>query len=346
MDAYTGDLSAIIIQNLPIWVELRRTPAREIALHDNWEEKIERMALATMEEDVTMLAGVPSWSLVLLKRILELKGVQSIHEVWPNFELFVHGGVSFKPYKSQFEALSKGPQLNYLETYNASEGFFGIQDSLLSDELLLMLDYGMYYEFIPLTEVGKEFPISLSLSDVQIGEVYALVISSNAGLWRYMLGDTVRITSVHPFRIQVAGRTKLFINAFGEELMIDNAEEAIKFACEQCCASVAEYTAAPIFMNLNGKGAHEWLIEFDKAPTDFDAFMRLVDLRLCEVNSDYAAKRAFDLNMSAPLGTIVAPGTFFHWMKMNGKLGGQHKVPRLSNDRKIIDEVKQFCELV
>ncbi len=338
-DSYVGDLSAIIIRNLPFWVELKRIPSREIALMENWDEKIESMALSTMDEDVRMIAGVPSWTLVLAKRILEIKGASNLREVWPNMELFMHGGVSFKPYAAQFKSLIPGPGMHYLETYNASEGFFGIQDRLGADDMLLMLDYGIYYEFMPMEELGKEFPITLSLNDVEIGQNYAIIISTNAGLWRYMPGDTVRFTSTWPFRIQVSGRTKHFINAFGEELIVDNADVAIRDACLASDAVVRDYTAAPIYMTGTETGAHEWLIEFEKEPEDFALFCKELDASLRKINSDYDAKRAFDLSLRAPIVQSVPRDTFLTWLKQKGKVGGQHKVPRLSNDRKILEEV-------
>lgn len=338
-DCYTGDLSAIIIRNLPFWVELKRIPSKEIALMDNWEHKIEKMAKSTMEEDVRMIAGVPSWTLVLLKRIMEIRQTENILEVWPNLELFMHGGVSFKPYREQFDKLVKGKSLNYLETYNASEGFFGIQDRLVADDMLLMLDYGIYYEFMPLEELGKEDPQTLNLDEVELGKSYALIISTNAGLWRYMVGDTIRFTSKDPYRVQVSGRTKHYINAFGEEVIVENAEDAINTACLECDASVSDFTVGPIFMGDEGKGAHEWLIEFDHGPNCMKTFTEKLDSRLREINSDYDAKRSFDLNLQAPVVRNLAPGTFYQWLKKKGKLGGQHKVPRLSNDRHYIEEV-------
>ncbi len=345
-EGYTGDLSAIIIRNLPIWVELRRAPSRDIALMDNWEEKIERIAQTTMDEDIYMMAGVPSWTLVLLKRILELKGTNNIRDVWPNLELFWHGGVSFKPYRDQFKRLIPSNQMNYVETYNASEGFFGIQDRLNSEDLLLMLDYGIYYEFMPMTEYGKANPKTIGLKEVEIGENYAMVISTNGGLWRYLIGDTVRFTSKYPFRIQVSGRTKHYINAFGEELMVDNADDAIRHASMGTGALVADYTAAPVFMSEDATGAHEWLIEFDQHPTDIELFRSLLDEKLKQVNSDYEAKRAFDFVLQKPIVMVLPKGTFYNWLKEKDKLGGQHKVPRLCNDRKYVDDVIQFLEPV
>lgn len=341
-EAFTGDLSAIIIENLPIWVELRRTPNKEIALLDNWEEKIEKMAKATMNEDVSILCGVPSWSLVLLKRIMELKNASSILEVWPNLELYMHGGVSFKPYKSQFEKLIPKTGMNYVESYNASEGFFGIQDTLHGDDLLLMLDYGIFYEFMPMSELGKENPETLLLDEVEIGPNYALVISTNAGLWRYLIGDTVRFTSKEPYRIQVSGRTRHYINAFGEELIIENADEAIKRASIATGARVNDYSACPVFMTEQETGAHEWMIEFDKPPQKLEHFTKHLDTALKEVNSDYAAKRSFDLNLREPIVHQAPCGTFYEWMKSRGKIGGQNKVPRLSNERNYMDALLSF----
>jgi hypothetical protein len=306
---------------------------------DNWEEKIELMARATMEEDVSMIAGVPSWTLVLLRRILEITGKNNIREVWPNLELFWHGGVSFKPYRTQFDHILGPGSFNYVETYNASEGFFGIQDRLEHDDLLLMLDYGILYEFMPLSELDSKNPKTLSLSEVEVGENYALIISTNAGLWRYMLGDTIRFTSRYPFRVQVSGRTRHYINAFGEELMIENADEAILKACEATGAVITDYTAGPVYMSDDAKGAHEWLIEFERQPNDLSVFTETLDNTLKKLNSDYEAKRAFDLNLKAPIVRALPPGTFYEWLKSKGKLGGQHKVPRLCNDRRYIEEV-------
>jgi hypothetical protein len=338
-EGYTGDLSAIIIRNLPIWVELKRTPSREIALMENWEEKIEAMAQATMHEDVCMMAGVPSWTLVLLKRILELKGAAHISEVWPNLELFWHGGVSFKPYRDQFQRILGKPEMNFMETYNASEGFFGIQDRLGADDLLLMLDYGILYEFVPLDELHTSNPRTLSLNEVEIGENYAIVISTNAGLWRYLVGDTVRFTSRYPFRVQVSGRTRHYINSFGEELMVENADHAVHHACLHTGAHMAEYTAAPIYMSESGTGAHEWLFEFSVPPNDLSVFGNVLDTELRKINSDYEAKRASYFVLQAPVLRVVPEGTFYEWLRCKGKLGGQHKVPRLCNNRQYVDEV-------
>ena len=338
-DAYSGDLSAIIIRNLPLWVEVRRTPVIETALLDNWEVKIEQMARETMREDVRCIAGVPSWTLVLLRRILELSGARNIMEVWPNLELFMHGGVSFRPYREQFEALIPSHTMNYLESYNASEGHFGIQDRKGADDMLLMLDYGIFYEFMPLAELGKPAPRTVLLGEVEVGEQYAMVISTNGGLWRYMPGDTVRFTSVKPYRIQVSGRTKSYINAFGEELIVENADRGIEAACKATGAVVSEYTAAPIYMEAEGLGGHEWIIEFAQGPSDLDTFIDTLDTTMRSLNSDYDAKRRGDMALRRPVVHAVEPGTFHAWMRQRGKLGGQNKVPRLSNDRTLIDSL-------
>ncbi len=338
-DAYTGDLSAIIIRNLPIWVEVRRTPVIETALMENWEEKVERMARETMREDVRSIAGVPSWTLVVLKRVLELTGKQHIMEVWPNLELFMHGGVSFRPYREQYLQLFPSPKVNYLESYNASEGFFGITDRHGSDELLLMLDYGIFFEFIPLEDMDREQPPTKLLHEVEAGREYALVISTNAGLWRYLTGDTVRFTSTMPYRIHVSGRTRSFINAFGEELIVENADRAIQAACMATGAVVSEYTAGPIYMDSEARGGHEWAIEFGAAPADLGQFTTVLDHTLRGLNSDYDAKRSTDTVLRLPVVHALPPGTFHLWMKERGKLGGQNKVPRLCNDRILLDQL-------
>lgn len=336
---YTGDLSAIIIKNLPFWVEQKRTPNREIALLQDWDEKIERMARATIDQDVVILAGVPSWSLLLIKRVMEMAGEEDLKKVWPNLQLFMHGGVSFKPYKRQYDALVPNGGLHYFETYNASEGFFGLQDRLGADDMLLMLDYGILYEFMPLEELGKTEPETLGLEEIELGTNYALVISTNGGLWRYVIGDTIRFTSLEPYRIQVTGRTTHFINAFGEELIVENADEAIRYASLHTNALVTEYTAAPIYMEGNRNGGHEWVLEFEVPPTDMQAFTTLLDARLKEINTDYRAKRSHDMVMRMPEVHVVPNGTFHQWMRAQGKMGGQHKVPRLSNNRKGLEQL-------
>ncbi len=339
-DSYFGDLSAIIVKNLPFWAEIRRTPSKEIALMSEWESKIEKMARSTINEDVLIIAGVPSWTMVLAKKVLEISGKSNLKEVWPNLELFMHGGVSFEPYKHEFQRLIPDKTMNYVETYNASEGFFGIQDQLDSNELLLMLDYGIYYEFIPMSSFdGVDSKEVCNLENVELHKNYALVISSNGGLWRYIIGDTIQFTSLKPFRFKITGRTKQYINTFGEEIIVDNAEKAIAFACEQTNSQLKEFTAGPIYMQAGQKGGHEWLIEFTKAPENKALFGSLLDEKLCELNSDYAAKRAYNLVLQAPLIQELPEGTFNKWLKSIEKLGGQNKVPRLSNNRQIIEEV-------
>ena len=338
-NAYYGDLSAIIMSNLPLWVQARRVPSLSIALMDDWEKKIDQLAESTMNKNVSVLSGVPSWMLIMIKRILEIKGAKSISEVWPNLELFMHGGVNFEPYREQYNALIPKEGMNYYQTYNASEGFFSIQEHNECDDMLLMLDYGIFYEFIPMENINDEQPKTIGLEDVEIGKNYALVISTNAGLWRYLIGDTVCFTSTSPFKIRVTGRTKHFINTFGEELIIDNAEKGLKIACQETNAIINEYTAGPIYMSDDAGGGHEWIIEFERKPECIEKFSKVLDLTLQEVNSDYEAKRSYRGNLSAPLIHSVQSGTFYNWMKGRNKLGGQNKVPRLSNDRKYLDEI-------
>lgn len=337
-----GDISAVILHNLPAWVQFIRTPDKAIALMDNWEEKIEKIARQTMGENIASITGVPTWTIVLARRMLEITGKKNLLEIWPNLELFIHGGVSFAPYRSQFQELIPGNKMNYLETYNASEGFFGIQDRLNRDDMLLMLDYGVYYEFMPLGELKHSFPKTLSLDEVETGVDYAMVISTNAGLWRYLIGDTVRFTSLSPFRIKVSGRTKHFINAFGEEVMIDNAEQALEIACQKTNAMVRDFTVSPVFFQGNEKAAHEWLIEFDRPPVSMEYFSELLDNALKSLNSDYEAKRYHNMALRAPVIVQMPPGIFYEWMKSRGKLGGQNKVPRLFNDRTFSDDILEF----
>jgi len=341
-ESYYGDLSAIIIQNLPWWAQFLRTPNLSIALMDEWESKIEKMAEVTMVEDVTNISGVPSWTLLLLKRILEKTGKSCIKEVWPNIELFAHGGVSFVPYREQYNKIISCDKMKYLETYNASEGFFGIQDRNNANDMLLMLDYGVYYEFIPADDFDKDEPRTLTLDEVETGKNYALVISTNAGLWRYKIGDTITFTSLSPHRIKITGRTKNFINACGEELIIDNAEKALAIACEKSGAQIKEFTAAPLFFEGKDVAAHEWLIEFETAPSRLEYFTEVLDNALKSINSDYEAKRYQNLVLRLPVISVVPSGTFYRWMKERGKLGGQHKVPRLANDRRYVDEINKM----
>jgi hypothetical protein len=342
-DSYFGDLSAIIVKNLPWWAEIRRTPSREIALMSEWEEKIERMALSTIEQDVYILAGVPSWTMVLANKVLEITGKEHLKEVWPNLELFMHGGVSFDPYREQFQRLIPDSSMNYVETYNASEGFFGIQDTA-EQEMLLMLDYGIFYEFIPMSCFkGTESTEALDISQVEKGVNYALIISTNAGLWRYITGDTIVFTSVNPYRFKITGRTKSFINAFGEEVIVENAEQAIAYAAKKTSAVIREYTACPIYFSGLERGAHEWAIEFILQPNDTDRFQFLLDEKLRELNSDYDAKRHKDMVLQLPVLRFLSEGSFDQWLKSIGKLGGQHKVPRLSNDRAILEQVLELA---
>jgi len=341
-DIHYGDLSAVLIKNLPMWAEYYRTPNMSIALMDNYEEKMDKMAEATIKENVTSLSGVPTWTIVLAKKVLEMTGKKNLLEVWPNLELYFHGAVNFTPYREQFKELIPSNNMYYLETYNASEGFFGIQDQDNSEELLLMLDYGIFYEFLPLENIEDENPRTLSLEQVEIHKNYAIIISTNAGLWRYLIGDTIQFTSVFPFRIKITGRTKHFINAFGEEVIIDNAENALTKACAVTSAKVKDYTACPIYFKGDKAGGHEWIIEFETQPTDFEQFIDVLDQTLREVNSDYDAKRFKDMALSRPKVHNAPADTFYKWLKLRGKLGGQHKVPRLANDRKYVDEILEM----
>ena len=338
--SHCGDISAVIIQNLPVWAQIARTPSLEIALMSEWEEKIERMAKETLHENVISMAGVPTWTFVLLQRILELSGSSNILEVWPNLEIFFHGAVAFGPYRKLFHELIPSSKMHYMETYNASEGFFGIQDQKDSVDLLLMLDYGIYYEFIPMGEWDKEHPKVVPLESVTLHQNYALLISTNAGLWRYKIGDTVTFTSLKPYRIRISGRTKHFINAFGEEVIVENAERAIAMACEATQASIKNFTAAPVYFDEEGnKGTHEWIIEFKDKPVDEELFINILDDSLRDINSDYDAKRYKNLALVKPRVHFAPDGLFEKWMKSKDKLGGQNKVPRLSNDRQYMDEI-------
>ncbi len=341
---YDGDLSAIIVQNLPRWAEFVRLPGRNIALMEDWEVKIDKMAKRTVNRNITNLLGVPSWTLLFLKKILAKTGKGNILEVWPRMEVFFHGGVNFNPYREQFRKIIPTDRMTYFETYNASEGFFGIQDQKESDELLLMLDYGIYYEFLPMSQVDRDHPKALTLSEVKKNVNYAMVISTNAGLWRYLIGDTIRFTSLDPYRIHISGRTKNFINAVGEEVIVDNVERALTMACQRCNASVNEYTGAPVYFNDNLNAAHEWLIEFNEPPADLEVFTDIFDAALQSLNSDYEAKRYQDMILRKPVIHEMPPGTFYKWLKKKGKLGGQNKVPRLSNDRGFVQEIMALAE--
>jgi hypothetical protein len=341
-NSYYGDLSAILIENIPFWTQFIRIPPVEIALIEEFEEKMEKVIATSLEENVTSFAGVPSWYLVMLKRILEKTGKSNILEIWPNLELFIHGGVNFGPYRDQYRHLIPSPAMHYMETYNASEGFFAIQDNPSQNDMLLMLDLGVFYEFIPLKEFGSENPRVLTLTGVQTDENYVMVISTNGGLWRYIIGDTVKFTSINPFKIKITGRTKHFINAFGEELIVDNAEQALKVACNRTGAIIHEYTAGPVFMGDLQKGAHQWIVEFEKEPSSREHFMTVLDNALKTLNSDYEAKRHKSLTLEMPHLVTVPKGTFYRWMKSRGKVGGQNKIPRLANDRQYLDQLMEF----
>ncbi|MAU17341.1 MAG: hypothetical protein CMH46_17580 [Muricauda sp.] len=335
---FFGDLSAILIDNMPLWAEYSSTPSNKVSLMTEWESKLEAIIQESIRENVTSLAGVPSWMLVLLNQVLEKTGKTHLFEVWENLEVYFHGGVSFTPYKNQYEKLLPRKKFNYYETYNASEGFFAIQDQNNSDELLLMLDYGIFYEFIPIDSNG-EGDRAIPLWEVELGVNYALVITTNAGLWRYKIGDTIRFTSKNPYRIKITGRTKHHINVFGEELIIENAEQALKQICEKTDAEIMDYTAAPIFMTDKEKGAHEWIIEFRKPPEDMAYFTEVLDNALKSLNSDYEAKRYNNITLKMPKVHIARKNLFHDWLKSKNKLGGQHKIPRLSNERDCIEEL-------
>ena len=337
-----GDLSAILIDNMPFWAEFSSTPSSKVSLMSDWEVKMAAIVEETRNENVTSLAGVPSWMLVLLNTILDTTGKNHLFELWPNLEVYFHGGVSFVPYVDQYKAILPRDNFKYYEIYNASEGFFAIQDQNNSSELLLMLDYGIFYEFIPMDNYGTPQQKVIPLSEVQIGKNYAVVITTNAGLWRYKIGDTVRFTSTNPYRIKVSGRTKHHINAFGEELIIENAEDALRSVCSQTQSEIVDYTAAPIFMNGKAKGSHEWLIEFKTPPSDLKQFNQLLDQKLKSLNSDYEAKRLNNMTLNMPTLHIARELLFYDWLKKHDKLGGQHKIPRLSNSREYIDELLQL----
>lgn len=334
-----GDLSAILIENINPMVNLVRIPPKRIALLSDFEEKRDQIAELAIRKNVTNLSGVPSWMMAVLNRVLEISGKTYIDEVWPNLEVFFHGGVAFTPYREQYRRLIRGEQMHYMETYNASEGFFGLQTDPTDPAMSLMLDYGVFYEFIPLEEVGREHPTVLPLWAVETGRNYAIVISTSCGLWRYQIGDTVRFTSVRPYKFVISGRTKSFINAFGEELIVDNAEKGLERACRETGAVVSEYTAAPVFMDAEGRCRHQWVIEFEQAPKDLTVFAEILDRTLREINSDYEAKRYKNLTLQSLEVIPARPNLFNDWLKSRGKLGGQHKVPRLANNRDIIEQV-------
>lgn len=342
--SYYGDLSAILIENLPFWAHFIRTPSQEIALMDEWEEKLELITKETIRDNVTNIAGVPSWNLVLINHILQYTGKKDLLEIWPNLELFTHGGVSFTPYREQYKKVIPSESMNYMEVYNASEGFFALQNDPSRDDMLLMLDYGVFYEFIPLADIDSSEPKAYTVADVKPDVNYAILITTNGGLWRYLIGDTVVFTSLYPHKIKISGRTKHFINAFGEEIIIDNAEKALQIACEKTNSTICEYTAAPVYMTYNTKGSHEWIIEFEKEPDDLEYFTRVLDNALCSINSDYEAKRYKNITLEIPVIRKTDKGTFYKWLSSKGKLGGQNKVPRLSNDRKYVEEILNIAK--
>ncbi|OYQ37466.1 hypothetical protein CHU92_08285 [Flavobacterium cyanobacteriorum] len=339
-NTFFGDLSAILIDNMPIWAEFSSTPSNKVSLMSEWETKIPAIVKETLTENVTSFAGVPSWMLVLMNKILEETGKATLPEIWPNVEVYFHGGVSFEPYREQYKKILLKTDFKYYEIYNASEGFFAIQDTNDSNELLLMLDYGIFYEFIPMDTFGTPDQKAVRLADVELNKNYAVVITTNAGLWRYLIGDTVRFTSVSPYRIKITGRTKHHINVFGEELMVENTDKAIAKACELTGAEVVDYTVAPIFMEGREKGAHEWIVEFGRHPEDVDKFRQALDETLQSVNSDYEAKRYNNMTLNPLVLNVARPKLFYDWLKAQDKLGGQHKIPRLSNERKYLEELK------
>lgn len=343
-DSLVGDLSAILIQNVNPLVNMIRVPSKEIALLSEFEEKVEKIASSTIHKNITNISGVPSWMLAVIKKILEKTGASTLDEVWPNLEVFFHGGVCFTPYREQYKSLITSPKMHYMETYNASEGFFGLQSSLSDPAMLLMLDYDVFYEFIPLDEFENENPSIVPLWDVEVGKNYAMVISTSCGLWRYIIGDTVKFTQKNPYKFVITGRTKHFINAFGEELMVDDAEKGLQIACRETGAQVLEYSAAPVFMDSNAKCRHQWLIEFSKMPDSVEHFRHVLDKALQSINSDYEAKRHKDITLQELEIITARPNLFHDWLKQKGKLGGQHKVPRLSNNREHIESMLKLNE--
>lgn len=341
-NSYFGDLSAIITENLPFWADYSSAPSQEVSMMSEWETKMEAIIDETINENITSLVGVPSWMLVLLNRVLERTGKNHILEVWPNLEVYFHGGVNFNPYREQYKKLIPKQDFQYYETYNASEGFFAIQDENGSKELLLMLDYGIFYEFIDMKNYKGESSETIPLSEVEKNVDYALVITTNSGLWRYLIGDTIRFTSLQPYRIKITGRTKHYINVFGEELNIENVEDALKLTCEKTDALIKEYTAGPIFMKDKKSGGHEWVIEFTKKPESMDYFTEMLDNSLKAINSDYEAKRYNSMTLAMPKIHVAKEGLFYEWLKKKDKLGGQHKVPRLSNSRDFVEELLEL----
>jgi hypothetical protein len=338
-NSFYGDLSAVLMNNMPTWANLMKTPNKSIALMDDWELKLDKMAEQIINENVTSISGVPTWTMVLIEKLLAMRNTQNISDIWPNLQLYIHGGVSFTPYREPFKKLITSSNMRYLETYNASEGFFGMQNDLSDENLMLMPDYGIFYEFVKVSDLEQSYPPTYLLGEVEKGVNYAVVISNNSGLWRYKLGDTIVFNSTNPFKFKITGRTKLFINAFGEEVVIENAEKAIAYACSETQCKVRDYTAAPVFLDERNEAGHEWLIEFEVEPANLQQFAEALDHKLKEINSDYEAKRHKDIALKAPKIKSMPINTFYNWLKQKGKLGGQNKVPRLSNDRKIVDDI-------
>ncbi len=346
-DSYIGDVSALIMNWLPAWAQIMRTPSLDVAILPNWEEKLDKIAHLASKEDVTSLSGVPTWMVLLMQRVLEVNNATDLRQVWPNLEVFLHGAVSFTPYRSLFDTFSS-PPMNYMETYNASEGFFGIQDRTggVEGEMALMVDYGIFYEFIPVSEQRRTGDSAIPLWQVETGVNYAMVITTNGGLWRYEIGDTIRFTETKPYRFHISGRTKHYINAFGEEVVIENAEAAISHACTAAGCIITNFTAAPVNMGGRQQASHEWVIEFEHEPSDLELFTKELDDKLREVNSDYDAKRHKDMALRAPVIQAVPKGTFYRWLESKGKLGGQNKVPRLSNTREYVEDIMAMVESV
>lgn len=341
-DSFIGDLSAVLLSNVPFWTRIWQQPDSEISLLEDWEIKIDKIAESTLNKRITYITGVPTWTTILIKRILEITGKTNIKEVWPHLEVYLHGGVSFEPYRDLYKKLIQDDKFLYLESYNASEGFFGIQDEKDQQDMVLLVDHGIFYEFIPMNEFGREDQKAIPLEEVETDKNYAIVISTNTGLWRYIIGDTIKFTSTFPFRFRITGRTKSFINAFGEELIVDNVEKAIVQACTQTSAQITDYTVAPVYFSDNTSGTHEWMVEFFKEPDDFDLFCKILDESLKSLNSDYEAKRHKNIALTFPIINKVETGGFYNWMKQIGKLGGQNKVPRLYNGRKYVDSMKEY----
>ncbi|MBQ8047764.1 MAG: GH3 auxin-responsive promoter family protein [Prevotella sp.] len=334
-----GDLSAILIENMNPLVNIVRTPGKSTALLSDFEEKRDRIARETLMKNITNLSGVPSWMLSVLVRVLEISGKETIDEVWPNLEVFFHGGISFSPYRKQYEQIIRNTSMHYMETYNASEGFFGIQNDPSDASMLLLIDYDIFYEFIPMDDLDSDHPLVVPLEDIELNTNYAMLITTSCGLWRYMIGDTIKFTSRNPYKFIITGRTKYFINAFGEELIMDNAEKALSYVCGQTNAEILEYTAAPVYMDEHAKCRHQWLVEFSKKPADMQQFADMLDKKLQEINSDYEAKRSHDVTLQHLEIVVARQGLFNDWLRSKGKLGGQHKIPRLSNSRKNIEEM-------